>query len=97
MRPKLEYLKPSELEDFDLDILGFSLDELDALVYSLDPLDEGAFHHPSEASDGDLHRPIFVARFSSGRRLGDVWATFWSSGITACYAAIQLSPSMFLM
>lgn len=60
----------SELEDFDLDILGFSLDELDALVYSLDPLDEGAFHHPSEASDGDLHRPTFVARFSSGRRLG---------------------------
>ena len=58
----------SELEDFDLDILGFSLDELDALVYSLDTLDEGVFHHPSEESE-----EIFIEPSSSPvSRPGDV-------------------------
>ena len=99
MRPKLEYLNPSELvpyernarthsdeqieqideellrielselEDFDIDILGFSLDELDALVYSLDTLDEGAFHHPSEESEETFIDPPS----SPVSRPGDVW------------------------
>lgn len=59
----------SELEDFDIYILGFSLDELDALVYSLDTLDEGAFHHTSEESE-----EIFIDHPSSPvSRPGDVW------------------------
>ena len=59
----------SELEDFDIDILGFSLDKLDALVYSLDTLDEVAFHHPSEESE-----EIFIELPSSPvSRPGDVW------------------------
>lgn len=57
------------LEDFDIDILGFSLDELDALVYILDTLDECAFHHPSEESE-----EIFIEPPSSPvSRPGDVW------------------------